>query len=66
MSEDGRGNGPDSNVVSLAEWRRVQRRLDRMTLPELAMTTYRLIDLMIDLTSHVEELQDQLSKEPRP
>lgn len=49
-----------SNVISLAEWRRVQRRLDRMTLQELAMTTYQLIDLMIDQNSHLQDLQDRL------
>ena len=49
-----------SNVISLAEWRRVQRRLDRMTLQELAMTTYQLIDLMIDQNSQLQDLQDRL------
>lgn len=55
-----------SNVVSIAEWRRTQRRLDRLTLPELAMSTHSLIDVMIDLANHVEELQkqvDSLSKD---
>lgn len=49
-----------SNVVSIAEWRRVQRRLSRMDMPELAMTTYRLIDVMADLVSHLIELQEQV------
>jgi hypothetical protein len=56
------GDGVESNVVSLAEWRRVQRRLERMTLPDLAMTTHQLIDLVIDLTSHLEKLRMDLDK----
>ena len=50
----------DSNIISLDEWRRVKGRLSRMTLPELAMTTHSLIDLMIDLTEHLEDLQERV------
>ena len=52
----------DNNLISLSEWRRVQRRLERMDMAELAMTTYRLIDLMVDLTSHIQDLQDQVDQ----
>ena len=52
----------DNNIISLSEWRRVQRRLERMDMAELAMTTYRLIDLMVDLTSHIQDLQDQVDQ----
>ena len=52
-----------SNVVSLAEWKRIQRRVNRMTVPELAMTVHQLIDLMLDLTSHVQDLEEKI-KEP--
>ena len=54
--------GDESNIVSLAEWKRVKNRLARMTLPELAMTTHSLIDLMIDLNSHLLELKEELQK----
>ena len=62
------GKDGQSNVVSLSEWRRVQRRLDRMTLPELAMATHQLIDLMITLKEDMEELKGQveLIKEKPP
>ena len=55
----------ENNIVSLDEWKRIQRRLERMTLPELAMITHRLIDLMVDLASHVEELKEQVETEFR-
>jgi hypothetical protein len=54
--------GNDNNIISLSEWRRVQRRLERMDLRELAITTHRLIDLMIDLTSHLQDLQDRVDR----
>ena len=47
-----------SNIISLAEWRRVQRRLDRMTQRELAMTVDCLIDLVVDLKREVSALKE--------
>ncbi len=62
MRDNGRKEMSDDNIISLSEWRRVQRRLERMDMAELAMTTYRLIDLMVDLTSHIQDLQDQVDQ----
>ena len=63
MKDSGRNEmSDDNNIISLSEWRRVQRRLERMDMAELAMTTYRLIDLMVDLTSHIQDLQDQVDQ----
>ena len=63
MKDNERKEMSDDNIISLSEWRRVQRRLERMDMAELAMTTYRLIDLMIDLTSHIQEVKDQINGE---
>jgi len=52
----------NDNVVSIAEWRSLKRRLDSMTLYELAMTTHRLIDVMIDVGGHLEEIKQRLKK----
>jgi hypothetical protein len=48
------------NVISLAEWKRIRNRVNRMTMPELAMTVHQLIDLMIDLTEHVDDLKERV------
>ena len=58
-----RGANVENNIISLSEWRRVQRRLERMDMAELAMTTHRLIDIVIDLARDLEDLRD--SKEPK-
>lgn len=55
--------GDDSNIISLREWKRIRERVNRMTLQELAMTVHQLISVVIDLTSHVEELQDKVDQE---
>ena len=55
--------GDDSNIISLSEWKRIRERVNRMTLQELAMTVHQLINVVIDLTSHVEELQDKVDQE---
>ena len=48
----------ESNIISLSEWRRVQRRLERMDKAELAMTMHRLIDVVIDLARDLEDLRE--------
>lgn len=55
--------GDDSNIISLSEWKRIRERVNRMTLQELAMTVHQLINVVIDLTSHVEELRDKVDQE---
>ena len=42
-----------SNITSIAEWRRTQKRLAGMTQRELAMTVFTLIDLVIELLDEV-------------
>ncbi len=49
-------------IVSLSEWRRIQRRVERMDLRELAITVHRLIGVMSDLVSHIEELEEKIKK----
>ena len=55
--------GDDSNIISLSAWKRIRERVNRMTLQELAMTVHQLINVVIDLTSHVEELRDKIDQE---
>lgn len=55
-----RGIEVDGKIVSLDEWRRIKRRVKTMGIEELAMTTSRLVDLMLDLASHLEELESRV------
>ncbi len=48
-----------SKIVSLSEWKRVRDRVDRMTLPELAMSVHQLIDAVIDLKAELDEVKSK-------
>ncbi len=55
----------DDKIISLSEWKRMHRRVNNMTLPELAMTVHTLIDVMMELSCHLSEVKDKLEEKEK-